>query len=658
MRRCLILLCAAVLGCHAQRSSLGNPNKGGGGAGGNGGGIGGNGNGDGGAFGDGGVIDGGIVASGDMSGVPGLGATPHAGGTTFRVWAPDSMQVFVAGDFNAWSKTANPLALESSATQIFGGDVPGAMAGQQYAYVLVAADGTSVQKADPRARQIVKGNGVIVDPSAFAWSDAAFTPPPKNAQVVYELHVGSFNNTAGSIGTFATVVPKLDYLQQLGVNMIEVMPPSQCSSETTWGYNPSWPYAIHDAYGAPDDFRALVDAAHARGIGVIVDVVYNHMSSKSPLWCWDGDCLGTGNGGAYFYLDSAKRSTPWGPRPDFSNANVRQWIADNVMMWMSEYHADGLRFDSVVSIRETTWNPGAIQLPEGFAMLQSINDAVHALPLPKLEVAEDLQGWAVITAATSAKGGGFDTQWDAGFYNPVDAQLAAASDSARDVTQIQAALNNNYNGVATERVVYTDDHDQDANGRQRMPSMIAPSAPQGLLARQVTTLGAGVVFTTPGIPMIFMGQEFVMGGAFDGTTPVAWDNANTYSGIVDLYRKLISLRRNSDGNTQGLEGNNVHVYHMNNTAKVIAYHRWDKGGAGDDVVVLANFSSKPFTAYTVGMPLAGTWHVRFASDDKQWSSDFTGTPEPDVTTAAGSYDGFAQEATFALGPYAMVILSQ
>jgi 1,4-alpha-glucan branching enzyme len=663
----------AIGGCHGSRAKApgGHGNSGGGGGGGPGGGMpggGGDGGGVPGGGGDGGGVpgvsgDGGGSSSGGGSDgatgatTPGLGATPHPGGVTFRVWAPDAARVFVSGDFNAWSASANELAPEKT-SGYFGGDVAGASVGQSYAYVLVASDGTSAQHADPRARQLVNGQGVIVDPSAFTWTDQHFTPPPPGAQVIYELHLGTFNRAAApTIGTFKDAAVKLDYLQQLGINMIEVMPPVQCATESTWGYNPSWPFAIHDAYGTPDDARNFVAAAHARGLGVIFDVVYNHLSSKTPLWCWDGACLGSGNGGVYFYLDAAKRATPWGPRPDFSRAEVRDYIHDNVMMWLDEYHGDGLRFDSVVSIRETTWNPGAIPLPEGWSLLRALNDAVHALPRAQLTVAEDLQGWDPITAATAAMGGGFDTQWDAAFFNPIDAALVATTDAARDMTQVAAAVAHRYNGVATQRVVYTEDHDQVANGRARIPDMIAPGNPGGLAARQRSTLGAGIVFTAPGIPMIFMGQEFLESGSFDGNTPLDWSKTITYSGIAKLYRKLIQLRRNSDGNTGGLTGNNINVYHVNNNAKVIAYQRWGAAG-GDDVIILANFSATSFPSYIIGLPRPGTWHVRFSSDDKSYSPDFGGTPTPDVATVATPRDGFAQQATLALGPYELVILSQ
>jgi 1,4-alpha-glucan branching enzyme len=158
--------------------------------------------------------------------------------------------------------------------------------------------------------------------------------------------------------------------------------------------------------------------------------------------------------------------------------------------------------------------------------------------------------------------------------------------------------------------------------------------------------------------MIFMGQEFLENGHFDGTTPLDWSKQTTYSDILALYTDLIRLRHNSDGNTRGLLGNNVTVFHVNDTAKVIAYRRWDAGGAGDDVIVVANFSAKPFTSYSLGLPRAGAWKARFSSNDTKYSPDFPGTPTADVATTATARDGFAQMGSLQLGPYQVLILSQ
>jgi len=593
-----------------------------------------------------------------LPGTPPLGATPHPGGVYFRVWAAHAAHVFVVGNFNGWDATANELA-EEGASAIFGGDVAGAAVGQEYAYAVTLADGTSVTHADPRARRLTasaNGHGVIVDPTAYAWQTVDFQPPPRDDTIVYELHLGSFvRPTPTTIGTWADAATKLDYLASLGINAVEVMPPVLCSSDNTWGYNPSWPFATHNAYGSPDDAKAFIDEAHARGIAVYIDIVHNHYSTKNGLTCWDGDCADN----AYFYTDNVRKSTPWGPRPNYSDPNVRAFVRDNAVEWLDEYRADGLRWDSTISIRATGWDATSVAIPDGASLLREINDAVHALSPAKLQIAEDLQTYDKITQPTTQSGGfGFDTQWDAAFFHPVDDNLVAANDSDRSMAAISGAITHAYNGTATERVVYTEDHDEVANGKSRIPEMISPGNAGSLAARQRSTLGAAIVMTAPGIPMIFMGQEFLESGHFDGSTPLDWSKTTTYAGILALYQDLIALRHNRDGHTRGLLGNNVSVFHVNEGAHVIAYRRWDAGGAGDDVIVVANFGAKAFARYDLGLPRAGAWKARFSSNDAKYSPDFPATPTADVATTATSRDGFAQMGSLQLGPYQVLILSQ
>jgi len=606
---------------------------------------------------DGNSSDGGTIPDG-----PPMGATPHPGGVLFRVWAPHATRVFVAGDFNAWDATVDELAAESKSgapTGIFSLDVAGAAVGQKYTYALTLADGSSVTRADPRARQQTTdgadAHSVIVDPDAYLWQTSGFIPAPFSDTVVYELHLGSFvRSTPTTIGTWADAASKLDYLAALGINAVEVMPPMGCATDNTWGYNPSWPFATHNVYGTPDDAKAFIDAAHARGIAVYIDIVQNHYASKSGLVCWDGDCADN----AYFYTDATRKSTPWGPRPDFSTGNVRAFIRDNALEWLSEYRADGLRWDSTISIRATGWDPTSVAIPDGASLLQLVNDAVHALPSPKLQIAEDLQTVDSVTQTTAKGGLGFDTQWDAAFFHPVDDNLIASTDSARSMTAIEGAITHAYNGAATGRVVYTEDHDEVANGKSRIPEMISPGNAGSLAARQRSTLGAAIVMTSPGIPMIFMGQEFLESGHFDGSTPLDWTKTTTYAGIFALYTDLIRLRHNADGHTQGLRGKNVSVFHVNDTAKVIAYRRWDAGGPGDDTIVVANFSAKPFAIYNLGLPHAGAWKVRFSSNDAKYSADFPATPTADVATTATARDGFQQMGALQLGAYQVLVLSQ
>jgi 1,4-alpha-glucan branching enzyme len=584
----------------------------------------------------------------------GMGATVYAGGTAFRVWAPNATRVFVEGDFNGWSKDATELVSEAGGN--FSADVAGAIAGQAYEYVIHSSSGV-VERADPRALRMTNSAGasVIVDPASYSWTASGYATPSFDRQVIYEMHLGTFaRHDPNAVGTWKDASAKLDYLADLGIDMIEVLPVAEFAGDLSWGYNGSYPFAPESAYGTPDDAKAFIDGAHARGIGVIVDVVHNHYGpSDLSMWCFDGECLGNGNGGVYFYTGD-RRESGWGPRPDFGRAEVRDYVVDDVKMWLQDYRADGLRWDSTVNIRTAAGQDNA----DGWGLLMRANDTVDASQPWKIMIAEDLQSNDWLTRQTSAGGAGFDSQWDAGFFHPIDDTIVKPWDADRSMWDVKGAITHRYNGEATQRVIYTESHDEVANGKSRIPQMIDPSNPGSWYARKRSTLGAAITMTSPGIPMIFMGQEFLQDGWFADTHPLDWSKTQTYSGIRSMYKDLIRLRRNVDGHTAGLTGNGVNVFHVNDGAKVIAFHRWKNGGPGDDVVVIANFSATAFPSYDIGFPRGGTWHVRFNGDWTGYSQDFANTSANDVTAYGGGMDGLGFHGTTAVGPYSVTILSQ
>ena len=580
-----------------------------------------------------------------------LGATVTATGATFRVWAPHASRVFVAGDWNGWSATKDELPTIGGGE--FAGDVPGARKDHQYRFVITRGTDT-LWRVDPRGRRMVHsaGHSILVDPSAYRWTTPSFRPADKGQWVIDEMHLGTFNPPPGTVpGTWSSAMAKLDHLAALGVTAIELMPPFEFPGNLSWGYNPAAPFALESAYGTPDEFRAFVDAAHARGMAVVLDVVHNHYSARdNGLRCFDGECLKAD--GIYFYTD-ARRNTDWGPRPDFGRSQVRDYIRDNTLMWLNEYRVDGLRWDSVSNIRQAN---GAFNA-EAWGMMRAINDAVHALP-GKLQIAEDLYTRDDITRTTAAGGMGFDTQWDAAFFHPVDDTILARTDGERQMGSIRAALEHKYNGRGSERVIYTESHDEVANGKQRIPEMISPGDAGSYAARKRSTLGAAVLMTAPGIPMLFMGQEFLESGYFADTRPLDWTKTTRYAGILRLYTDLIRLRRNLDGKTRGLLGDKVYAYHVNNGAKVIAYRRWQDGGAGDDVIVVVNFSNRAYPIYNIGLPAGGTWQVRFNSDSRRYSADYDDMASAPVVANKSGRDSFAYQGSVALGRYSAVILSQ
>lgn len=597
--------------------------------------------------------------------VEGMGAMPleKDAGVAFRVWAPHADAVSVVGDFNNWETSASPLERDDAGNWY--GVVPTAKEGHEYRFALKCGD-AEFTRIDPRALRVTNsiGNGVVWKAptrEGSKKSGATFTPPTLDQLVVYELHIGTFNTEKGNgPGTFLSAIEKLPYLRDLGINAIEVMPIAEFAGDFSWGYNPAHPYAVESIYGGPEAFLGLVEAAHEHGIAVILDVVYNHFG-PGDLSIWQFDGWNENNlGGIYFYNDW-RAQTPWGDtRPDYGRGEVRAYIRDNAMMWFRDFGVDGLRWDMSVYIRTYRGNTGDPDddLKEGWGLCQWINEEIHKEFPQAITIAEDLHDSEWIVKGTGAGGAGFNSQWDAAFVHPVRAAMIVSDDADRNLDAVIGALKNKYDGDAFKRVVYSESHDEVANGKARLPSEIDANAADAHHARKRSTLGAALVMTAPGVPMLFQGQEFLEDEWFRDEVPLDWTKLERFCGIHALYRDLVSLRRNSAGNTAGLSGQHVETHHVNHEKKILGYHRWREGGPGDDVIVILNLSNVAITDYTVGVPQPGLWRVRFNSDASAYSSDFNDHLAPDVETTAEPQDSFEQRITTGLGPYSALILSQ
>ncbi|HSO69425.1 MAG TPA: alpha amylase C-terminal domain-containing protein, partial [Arachnia sp.] len=275
----------------------------------------------------------------------------------------------------------------------------------------------------------------------------------------------------------------------------------------------------------------------------------------------------------------------------------------------------------------------------------------------RISIAEDLHGHDRIVG-TEDHGAGFHAQWDAEFVHPVRQAITAMSDVERSLSSIAEAISHNYDGDPFRRVVYTESHDEVANGSARVPHEIDPENAGGWFAQKRSTVGGALVMTSPGIPMIFQGQEALEGGWFSDDDPLDWDRAERYEGITKLYKTLIDLRLNRGGVTRGLTGRGLNVYHVNEDDNVIAFQRWMDHGAGDDVVVVVNLSTNTYTDYRIGMPHGGLWKLRFNSDAKLYSSLFGDHDSFDVTAFEEDEDGMGAHSNISVGPYSVLIYSQ
>ena len=599
------------------------------------------------------------------SALEGMGATANGSGASFRVWAPHADSVSLAGTFNNWSMWRTPLAAEGDGC--WSTTVRAARPGDEYKYI-IRCDGETHTRTDPYARHVTRPhqNSVISATEEMRADARDFAMPPANELVIYELHVGTFAQTSaqgGSVGDFRGVIRKLPYLRALGVNAIELMPVKEFAGDYSWGYNPAHPYAVANAYGGREALRALIQAAHKYEMTVIIDVVYNHFGPQElALWQYDG-WHENGHGGIYFYNDW-RAQTPWAhTRPDYGRPEVRRYLAENARMWLQELGADGLRWDATSYIRTASGfdDDEANCLPDGWNLMRRINDEIHGTLPGRLSIAEDMQKNAALTRATSQGGAGFDAQWDAAFVHTVREAVIGSQDEERSMAALRDVLASRFNDRAFDRVIYTESHDEVANGKARVPEEISPGDAASYFAKKRSVLGAALVFTAPGVPMIFQGQEFLEDGWFDDHAPLDWKKAQTQSGIVHVYCDLIRLRRNLDGRSAGLTGAHINGFHVNDEEKVIAYHRWNQGGPGDDVVVVANFANCARDAYTVGFPRQGVWRIRFNSDRRIYANSFGDHRCPDIIAAkprSDGIDGMPYWGNVTLAPYTVLILSQ
>jgi maltooligosyltrehalose trehalohydrolase len=333
-----------------------------------------------------------MVAHAGRSFLP-VGALVHDQGVTFRVWAPKHRQLRVVTGDGSSTRYVTLAAEDGPEPGFFSGRDEHGKAGDLYWVELdhrLVPDPAS--RCQPRG---VEGPSQVVDPSAYAWREHAWQRPAWRGRVIYELHVGTFSPE----GTFAGAINRLDALVDLGVNTIELMPLAEFAGDRNWGYDGVMLFAPPRCYGTPDELRALIDAAHARGLAVMVDVVYNHLGpcgNVLPAYADD-----------YFH---SQQSNPWGAGLNFDGAHsgpVREFFLQNVCLWLDEYRVDGLRLDAVHAMTDRS--------PRH--LVAEIAATAHARGA--FVVAEDDRNDAQLLAAAPDGGWDLDGVWSDDFHHTV-----------------------------------------------------------------------------------------------------------------------------------------------------------------------------------------------------------------------------------------------
>jgi 1,4-alpha-glucan branching enzyme len=510
---------------------------------------------------------------------------------------------------------------------------------------LITTAGIQVFRNDPRARAVSREAGSIVVRATPP--KVSFAPPALSDLVIYQLHVGTLNGPTGGGGTFGGIHSKLDYLRQLGVNAIQLLPVAETSSEPSAGYDPSFPFAARQSYGGPSGLRALVEAAHARGIALLIDVVFTHLGPENGVWQLDA----TSGGGAYFAPDW-RSDSPWGKRLDYSRAEVRQYIRDNAIMWLEEYGADGLHWSGTSWIRGSGRGP---DLPDGWMLMQSVNRELLTRFPGALLTAEDEGRGDLMTRDVVSGGAAFGAQWDLGFASSIRSAVIFPRDGSRDMDAVTSAVNGASSHIPVgKRVIYTESHDDAARSREggRLPARIFPGQPENWYACQRASLAAALTLTSPGTPLLFQGQERLASAPFDVRVPLDWRDTPITTASYQLYQDLLHLR----WNWPCLRSPNVNVFHINRSNKVIAFHRWT-AESGDNAVVVVNFKNWRFQHYVIGLPFGGTWRVAFKLDRCRFDPDAESKPHPDIQARPEPTHGMPFAGDLSLGAYELVILT-
>jgi 1,4-alpha-glucan branching enzyme len=493
------------------------------------------------------------------------------------------------------------------------------------------------------------------------------------------MHIGTFAATSANPGTFQSAIRHLTFIKSLGFNAIELIPVGQFDGVKTNPYNPTDPYAIdNDEYGGPDGLKAFVDAAHSDGIAVILDVVHSFWNATrdSAVYDWEGSESSGYPDGEYFY-DSSRYIGGFGSRPDYSSKKVggaSGYIAQEMNIWVNEYHVDGFRWDSIGNIYDTcNGGEGTCQgqigkpLRDGVALIQAVNIAQGSL----YKIAEDLTGGSrqkfdTQPISSGTPNLGFDSQWNSTLAYFFDKDMpGTARFPVADLEQILSPVYF-WNGAGLHDTNYVQSHNELVRAKSRLVERIdrntVGTRPSAIALKKVS-LAAGILFTTPGVPLVYQGDEFLDDSTFDWKTPLNWNNATIYSGWVTMYRRLIAARVNNGGDTAGLSDQGIKLLHVDNIGDVVAWDRYNPSATcRDDVVVVANLNSSDTAPdYRIGLPCSGMWKVVFNSDSTTYSSQFTNAGPAEGSTFAAqdaAWDSLNYSTRFAIGKFSLVILAR
>ena len=568
--------------------------------------------------------------------VLGAHAIEHEGaaGTHFAVWAPNARRVSVVGEFNLWDGRRHQMR-RRGATGCWEIFVPGVGEGAAYKYEIVGVDGsTQPLKADPvgfGSQHAPENASVVRDITGYGWDDDAWMAArgarqARNAPIsVYEVHLGSWRRVHDAGGrplSYKELATELvDYVADMGFTHIELLPVSEFPFDGSWGYQPVGMFAPTIRFGPPHEFRDLIEAAHTKGIGVLLDWVPGHFPTDAHgLGRFDGTAL-------YEHADPREGfHNDWNTYIyNFGRTEVQNFLVSNALYWLEEYHIDGLRVDAVASMlyrdysrKDGEWVPnkdGGRENYEAIGMMQRMNVTTYGKVDGIMTVAEESTSLPGVSRPVDGGGLGFGYKWNMGWMNDT-LEFVKKEPVHRKYHHHQMTFGIHY--AFSENFILPISHDEVVHGKGSMLGKMP-----GDDWEKFANLRAyyGYMWGHPGKKLLFMGQEIAQGSEWNHNAEIDWGclSDDRHAGMQRLVRDLNTLYRGEpalhvkDCDPSGFRW-------IEASAVEESIYAWARFGDDGDapVVVISNFTPVERTGWKCGLPAAGKWREALNTDAERY----------------------------------------
>jgi 1,4-alpha-glucan branching enzyme len=591
-------------------------------------------------------------------------------GVHFAVWAPNAQRVSVVGDFNIWDGRRNPMR-RRGATGVWEIFIPGLKEGSSYKYEIRTPEGTILPlKADPvgfGSEHPPANASVVRDISPRVWGDADWMTRRQALQnieapiSVYEVHLGSWKRAPGNrmLSYLEMAEQLVDYVADMGFTHIEMLPVSEYPFDGSWGYQPVGMFAPTIRHGTPQEFRVLIDAAHAKGLGVLIDWVPGHFPTDAHgLGHFDGTAL-------YEHQDPREGfHQDWNTLIyNYGRIEVSNYLISNALYWLEEYHIDGLRVDAVASMlyrdysREAgQWVPnkdGGRENYEAISVLQRANVICYGEVPGIMTVAEESTAFPGVSRPVDGGGLGFGFKWNMGWMNDTLSYMQK-DPIYRKYHHHQMTFGLVY--AWSENYVLPISHDEVVHGKGSMLSKMP-----GTAWEKFANLRAYYAFmwAHPGKKLLFMGCEFAQGAEWNHNQSLDWHQLEIadHLGVQKLVRDLNRVYRDNRAlhvNDTRAEG---FAWIDGNDAEGSTYSWVRKGKAGDPAVVIICNMTPVERRMRVGLPTKGRWSEILNTDAAIYGGGNRGNMGG-LAAEAEPWNGLAHSAMVTVPPLATLYFRQ